>query len=207
MVLVDSWDSFTYNLSGAFSSLGADVEVVQSESTSPAEVCDMSPDFVVLGPGPGHPAESGCLVELVGALGGRIPMLGVCLGHQAIGLAFGARVRHHDAVHGHATPIRHDGKGLFTGLPPDVPMTRYHSIVVDQLPPSLVATAHADDGAIMAVRHRTLPIAGVQFHPESVLSGRFGLQLLANFLSTSRRANTPRTSRTERTGTWATTIT
>lgn len=183
LVLVDAYDSFTYNLAQAFSVLGARVEVVLCDRIDAAGLRALRPDRVVLGPGPGRPEQAG-IVGLVRALGPEVPVLGVCLGHQALALAFGGRVVRHVPVHGHATPIHHDGTGLFRGLQPAVPMTRYHSLVVDRatLPACLHITAVATDGAIMGLRHRSRDLAGIQFHPESVLSGSQGLHLLANYL-------------------------
>ncbi len=182
LLLVDSYDSFTHNLVQAFRGLGADVHVVQSDRIDVCGIRAIAPDALVLGPGPGRPEESGCLVDAVRMVAPTVPTLGVCLGHQAIGLAFGGSVVRHSVVHGHATPVHHDGSGVFRGLPPGVEMTRYHSLVVDPLPACLRVTARSDDGAVQGLVHRTLPIHGVQFHPESVLSGAAGTQLLANFL-------------------------
>ncbi len=183
LLMVDAHDSFTHNLVQAFRALGARVEVVLADRVTARELATRPADAVVFGPGPGRPEDAGCVVDGVRTLAGRVPVLGVCLGHQAIGLAFGGRVIRHRVVHGHATPIHHDGTGLFQGLPPGVPMTRYHSLVVDPaaLPPCLRVTAWSDDGAIQGLAHRRLPVHGVQFHPESVLSGEAGLRLLANF--------------------------
>lgn len=139
-------------------------------------------DAVVLGPGPGRPEEAGCLLAAVPGLVGRVPLLGVCLGHQALALALGGSLRLHEPVHGHATPIVHDGSGLFEGLPQHVPMTRYHSIVVDRVPEALRVCARASDGTIQGLTHRSAPAWGVQFHPESVLSGSPGAALLARFV-------------------------
>jgi anthranilate synthase component II len=183
LVLVDSHDSFTHNLVQAFRSLGATVVVVQSDNVDTAQIAGHRPDRLVLGPGPGRPEDCGCLLEVVHTFAGRVPILGVCLGHQAIGLAYGGDVVRHTIVHGHATPIVHDGTGVFSGLPESVDMTRYHSLVVasSTLPDCLRATAWSKDGALMGIRHRTLPVHGVQFHPESVLSGSAGMALLRNF--------------------------
>ncbi len=184
LLLVDSYDSFTHNLAQALGSLGGDVSVVRSDQVSPTDVLAAGPCAVVLGPGPGRPEEAGCLIEAAKTLSGRVPLLGVCLGHQAIGLAFGGQVTRHVAVHGHATPIHHDGTTVFAGLPPAVPMTRYHSLVVDRdrVPAALRVTAWSDDGAIMGLAHRQHLTWGVQFHPESVLSGDLGLAVLRSFV-------------------------
>lgn len=187
MVLVDSHDSFTWNLVQAFQRLGERVRVVQSVDVHASDLMAMNPDRVVLGPGPGHPAASR-LVPLVRGLAGRVPILGVCLGHQAIGMAFGAKIIRHTPVHGHAVDVIHDGMGLFDGLPGQVAFTRYHSLVVDPttVPTTIQITATSPGGAIMGLRHSTLQVAGVQFHPESVLSGDAGLRLLHNFTRMAR---------------------
>lgn len=187
VLLVDAYDSFTYIIDQYLRGLGADTHVVRSRTATPAELVATSPDAVVLGPGPGHPADSGH-VELVRAFAGRVPLLGICLGHQAIGLAYGARVRVADRLrHGKTSLVRHDGTGLFAGLGTTMTATRYHSLVLDEpLPDPLLATAHAlDDGHVMAVKHRELDVSGVQFHPESVTT-EGGLGLLENFLSARR---------------------
>jgi anthranilate synthase/aminodeoxychorismate synthase-like glutamine amidotransferase len=186
ITLIDSRDSFVHNLSQALQVLGATVRTVQSTEIHPLRVLDDAPDRLVIGPGPGHPDTAGHIVDVVRHAAGKVPLLGVCLGHQAIALAFGGGVmRHNRAVHGVAEPVRHDGRGLFRDLPPGVEMTRYHSLVVDPdaVPAALHVCAWSDDGAIMGLRHRTLPVCGVQFHPESVLSGAPGLRLLRQFVS------------------------
>lgn len=186
LVLVDSYDSFTHNLVQAFEVLGADVSVVRSDAIDPEGLLDRGHAFV-LGPGPGHPQEAGRLVEAARWLGERRPVLGVCLGQQALGLAWGGRVVRHRPVHGRASAVRHDGGGVFEGLPSPVEMTRYHSLVVElEDGGELVAAAWSDDGALMGLRHRDLPVHAVQFHPESVLSGEHGMRLLGNFLRIAR---------------------
>jgi anthranilate synthase/aminodeoxychorismate synthase-like glutamine amidotransferase len=183
LVFVDAWDSFAHSLSGLLGELGADVDFVRCDAVTVAYA--LAADGVVLGPGPGRPEDAGIYIDVVrGAAAARVPLLGVCLGHQALGLAFGARVVRHPPVHGVATPIQHEGTGLFEGLPPSVRMTRYHSLVVerDTLPAALLITASSPDGAVQGLAHRSLPMFGVQFHPESVGSGAPGRQLLANFL-------------------------
>jgi len=188
LVLVDSYDSFTHNLVQAFRSVGANVQVVQSDQVDVGHLAALAPDRLVLGPGPGRPEESGCLIDAVTHFAGRVPILGVCLGQQAIGMAFGGDVVRHKVVHGHSTPIHHDGTGLFQGLPQGIPMTRYHSLVVASatLPDCLRATAWSEDGALMGLCHRRLQVHGVQFHPESVLSGEAGLSLLRTFARMGR---------------------
>ena len=185
ILVVDNYDSFTFNLVQAIQSLGGEVEVHRNDEISVDEVRSMKPDAVVLSPGPCTPAEAGVSVPLVRALSGSVPILGVCLGHQSIGAAFGGVVRRAArVVHGKTSPVLHEGTGLFAGLPRPLPVGRYHSLVVDRptLPDVLEVTAvSADDGEVMALRHRSHPTVGVQFHPESVLTPD-GPVLLRNFL-------------------------
>lgn len=187
VLIVDAYDSFSHIIFQYLRTLGAEVEVVRSHTRSPEQLLAAAPDAVVLGPGPGHPADSGH-VELVHAFAGRVPVLGVCLGHQAIGLAFGGRIEvAAHLMHGKTSPVRHDGEGVFHDAPQPLTVTRYHSLVVAaDLPPDLVATATSlDDGYVMGLRHRDLPVEGVQFHPESVTT-ESGLSLFANFLAAVR---------------------
>lgn len=183
LVLVDAYDSFTHNLAQAFAVLGAEVRVVPCDRVDAVGLAALSPDRLVFGPGPGRPEQAGCFLDAIRTFAGRTPLLGVCLGHQALALAFGGAIRRFPPVHGRATPILHDGTDVFAGLPPGAPMGRYHSLGVDEdaLPAALRVTARAPDGAIMGLCHRALPISGVQFHPESVMSGAPGLALLRNF--------------------------
>ena len=185
ILVVDNYDSFTFNLVQALQSLGAEVEVQRNDELSVEDVRALKPEAVVLSPGPCTPVEAGISVPLVRALSGAVPILGVCLGHQSIGAAFGGVVRRASrVVHGKASSISHEGTGLFTGLPRPLEVGRYHSLVVDRstLPEALEVTAvSADDGEVMALRHRTHPTVGVQFHPESVLTPD-GPALLRNFL-------------------------
>jgi len=185
ILVVDNYDSFTFNLVQALQSLGAEVEVHRNDDVSVEGVRAMAPEAVVLSPGPCTPAEAGISVPLIRALSGSVPILGVCLGHQSIGAAFGGVVRRAGrVVHGKTSPVSHEGTGLFTGLPRPFQVGRYHSLVVDRpsLPEVLeVTAASTDDGEIMAVRHRSHPTVGVQFHPESVLTPD-GPTLLSNFL-------------------------
>ncbi|GIJ79199.1 anthranilate synthase component 2 [Micromonospora phaseoli] len=183
VLLVDAYDSFTHIIDQYLRTLGAQTVVVRSRSRTSDQLAALRPDAVVLGPGPGHPAASGH-VQLVHAFAGRIPLLGVCLGHQAIGLAYGGTVavaRH--LMHGKTSVISHDGRGVFIGAPTSLTVTRYHSLIVaDPVPPVLEVTARSsDDGYVMGVRHRRLPVEGVQFHPESVLTEE-GFRLFDNFL-------------------------
>ncbi|MFD0265997.1 anthranilate synthase component II [Streptomyces sp. NPDC127106] len=187
VLLVDAYDSFTHIIDQYLRTLGADTDVVRSGTRSPEELAALRPDAVVLGPGPGHPADSGH-PELVHHFAGRVPLLGICLGHQAIGLAYGGRVTVAERLkHGKTSRVRHDGSGVFAGLGSAMTATRYHSLIVaEPLPPELTATAHAvDDGYVMGVRHRTLPVEGVQFHPESITTVG-GMRLLENFLASAR---------------------
>ncbi|MET9360258.1 aminodeoxychorismate/anthranilate synthase component II [Streptomyces sp. NPDC006632] len=188
VLLIDAYDSFVHIIDQYLRTLGARTEVVRSLTLSPDELADRDPDAVVLGPGPGHPAQSGH-VELVHRFAGRVPLLGVCLGHQAIALAHGGRIEVADQVmHGRTSTVRHDGAGLFDGLGHTLEVTRYHSLIVaEPLPAELVSTAVAvDHGYLMGLRHRTLPIEGVQFHPESITTTG-GLVMLDNFLGSAAR--------------------
>jgi anthranilate synthase component 2 len=185
ILLLDNYDSFTFNLYQALSQLGADVEVRRNDAIGVDEIARMLPGLegIVISPGPCTPAEAGISVPLVRHLAGTVPILGVCLGHQAVGAAFGATiVRAPRLMHGKTSQIMHNGDGLFAGLPNPFQATRYHSLMVERhsLPPELEITAEAD-GLIMGLRHRRLPVAGVQFHPESILTPA-GNDLLANFL-------------------------
>ncbi|HEU5089646.1 MAG TPA: aminodeoxychorismate/anthranilate synthase component II [Roseiflexaceae bacterium] len=187
ILLLDNYDSFTYNLYQYLSELGAEVVVRRNDDLSVADVAAMAPDKIVISPGPCTPNEAGISVALIQELGGHIPILGVCLGHQAIGQAFGgAVVRAPVVMHGKISQIHHDGQGVFAGLPNPFPATRYHSLIVrrDGLPECLEVTAWTEDGIIMGMRHRDLPIEGVQFHPESIMTDA-GKDLLRNFLEHS----------------------
>jgi anthranilate synthase component II len=191
VLVVDNYDSFAWNLVQALGSLGADVVVRRNDAVSVEEALALGRDAIVISPGPCTPEVAGISVELVGAAAElRRPVLGVCLGHQAIGVAFGGRVvRGERPVHGKTSLVRHDGAGVYRGLPATFSAMRYHSLVVaEPLPEALVATARSDDGALMGLRHRGLPIEGVQFHPESFLTPD-GPPLLANFLAIAREAN------------------
>ena len=183
VALVDNYDSFTYNLVQYLGELGADVVVRRHDAVDVDGIRALAPTHLVISPGPKTPNEAGISVDAIRALGGELPILGVCLGHQAIGQAFGARViRAPEPVHGKTSAIRHDGRTVFAGLADPLEATRYHSLVVDpDLAPDLEASAWLDDGLVMGVRHRTLAVEGVQFHPESILTGA-GKDLLDNFL-------------------------
>jgi anthranilate synthase component II len=185
LLMIDNYDSFTYNLVQYLGELGADVDVRRNDAITLDEVAALRPDAVVISPGPCTPREAGVSVPLIERFAGAIPILGVCLGHQAIGAAFGAAiVRGGRIMHGKTSPIHHDGRGVYRGLPDPFEATRYHSLVIDPatLPATLERAAWTDDGEIMGVRHRTLFVEGVQFHPESILTVE-GKRLLANFLA------------------------
>jgi anthranilate synthase/aminodeoxychorismate synthase-like glutamine amidotransferase len=186
LLLIDNYDSFTYNLVQAFAELGAEVTVRRNDAIDEDQACALGPSHIVLSPGPGRPEEAGITVPLVRAAAGRcIPVLGVCLGHQAIAVAYGGVVRRGAApVHGKTSPIDHDSRGVFAGLAQGFMAGRYHSLVVaDEMPPDLeVAARVSGGGPVMGVRHRVLPVHGVQFHPESILT-ESGRRLLANFLA------------------------
>jgi anthranilate synthase/aminodeoxychorismate synthase-like glutamine amidotransferase len=195
-VLVDALDSFTHNLAQAFAVAGAEVRVVTADphdagDARVASILAHEPDLCVLGPGPGHPAQAATHLAAVRALCGRVPLLGVCLGHQALALALGGRIVRHPPVHGRATPVHHDGTGVFSGVAPGAPMGRYHSLGVDapSLPRELRITGWSDDGVVMGLAHRHAPAWSVQFHPESVLSGAAGMGVLRAFVAraTGRR--------------------
>jgi anthranilate synthase/aminodeoxychorismate synthase-like glutamine amidotransferase len=180
--MIDNYDSFTYNLVHLFEELGAEVVTVRNDAITPGEAVELAPDRLVVSPGPGRPEDAGVSIDVIRALGPTTRTLGVCLGHQAIVEAFGGEVGYaRQLLHGKASPVRHDGTGLFTGLPEPFDAGRYHSLAATRLPDELVPTAYADDGEVMAVRHRELPIVGVQFHPESVLTPE-GPALARNFL-------------------------
>ncbi len=189
IVLIDNYDSFTYNLVHAFAALGAEVRVYRNDAIGVEDVERLDPEAVVISPGPCTPAQAGISVALVRRISGRIPLLGVCLGHQAIGAAFGARIaaaRH--ILHGKTSPITHPGTGLYRGLSHPLIVGRYHSLVVQRegLPADLVVEALSDDGDIMGLRHARHPTYGVQFHPESILTPG-GKALLRNFLHEAAR--------------------
>ena len=184
IILIDNHDSFVHNLARYVRELGWQTEVVRSDAVSVDDVAGRDPSHIIISPGPCTPNEAGVCMPLVRRLGPEIPILGVCLGHQCIGQAFGGQiVRARRPMHGKASRIAHDGLGLFAGLPNPLSATRYHSLVVEarDLPDALVVTAHSDEGEIMALRHREHPIVGLQFHPESVLT-EHGHALLRGFL-------------------------
>jgi anthranilate synthase/aminodeoxychorismate synthase-like glutamine amidotransferase len=185
ILLIDNYDSFTYNLAQFLGQLGETLEVRRNDRISIDEIGRLAPERIVISPGPGIPRRAGVTIPVVREFAGKIPILGVCLGHQAIGEAFGGRViRAAEIMHGKTSAIRHDGKTIFRGLPQGFAATRYHSLIVERksLPRVLEISAETDDGTIMGLRHRTMKVEGVQFHPESVLT-EVGMQLLRNFLA------------------------
>ena len=188
ILMIDNYDSFTYNLVQYLGELGTDVEVRRNDAISAAEAEARNPSHIVLSPGPCTPDQAGVTLELIGRLAGKVPILGVCLGHQAIGQAFGGKViRAKHVMHGKVSRVSHDEQGLFTGIPQDFIATRYHSLVVERasLPRELEITAESEDGEIMGLRHRALPVQGVQFHPEALLT-EHGHRMLENFIAGGR---------------------
>ncbi len=182
ILLVDNYDSFTYNLAHLFGELGAEVVVRRNDAIDGNAAERLAPSHLVISPGPGRPSDAGATPEIVRRLSATIPTLGVCLGHQAIVEAFGGEIgRARELVHGKACTVRHDGRGLFAGLPAELEAGRYHSLAATSIPSALEISATAEGGEIMAVRHRELPVDGVQFHPESVLTP-LGREIARNFL-------------------------
>ena len=183
--MIDNYDSFTYNLVQYLGELGEEVRVVRNDELGVDEIVALGAQRIVLSPGPCTPNEAGVSLEVIRRLAGKVPILGVCLGHQAIGQAFGGKVVHAKTLmHGKVSKIHHEGKGVFAGLPSPYDATRYHSLAIERssCPPELEVTAWTEDGEIMGVRHRSLPVEGVQFHPESILT-EHGHALLRNFTS------------------------
>jgi len=182
LLLVDNYDSFTWNLAQALMSLGADVRVERNDQLSVAEAKAWAPDRLVISPGPGTPDDAGVSLDMLSAFMNDIPILGVCLGHQSIGQVLGGRVvRAQRLMHGKSSPVLHDGKGVYKGLSNPFEAARYHSLVVENLPSTLVVSAYTAEGEVMGIRHTSLPVEGVQFHPESILTPE-GDHLLKNFL-------------------------
>jgi anthranilate synthase/aminodeoxychorismate synthase-like glutamine amidotransferase len=189
LLVIDNYDSFTYNLVQYLGELGQAVRVVRNDEIAAADIGQIAPTHIVISPGPCTPNEAGISLDVIKAYAGKIPILGVCLGHQSIGQAFGGKiVRAARVMHGKTSMIHHDGKGVFAGLPNPFEATRYHSLLIERasVPDALEVTANTDEGEIMAVRHRTLPVEGVQFHPESFLTTA-GKDLLANFIAKGGR--------------------
>jgi anthranilate synthase/aminodeoxychorismate synthase-like glutamine amidotransferase len=183
ILLIDNYDSFTYNLAQYFGELGAAPLVRRNDEITLDEIAELRPERIVISPGPGRPESAGISIAVIQRFGPTIPVLGVCLGHQGIGMAFGGSVvRAHQLMHGKTSSVHHDGRGVFRGISQPFTAGRYHSLVVAApLPEALEASAHTADGTIMGLRHRTFPVHGVQFHPESVLTGE-GRHVLRNFL-------------------------
>jgi anthranilate synthase/aminodeoxychorismate synthase-like glutamine amidotransferase len=183
VLVLDNYDSFTYNLVQYLGELGAETTVVRNDEMTAMDAAALHPHRLVVSPGPGRPEQAGYSIDYVRYFGERIPTLGVCLGHQAIVVAYGGTVdRAPEPRHGKTSEIAHDGKGIFTGLPNPFPATRYHSLAARDVPEELVAAAHSEDGVVQGVRHESLPVTGVQFHPESIMTP-VGKDLLANFLA------------------------
>jgi anthranilate synthase component II len=184
LVMIDNYDSFTYNLVQYFYDLKQDVKVFRNDEITVEEVLAMNPDHIVISPGPGGPSEAGISIDLIQEAAGKIPILGVCLGHQVIGEAFGGNIIHAKSImHGKTSKIQHHGEGVFKNIRPGFDATRYHSLVIEResLPECIEIVAETDDGEIMGVVHKEYPIYGIQFHPESILT-RTGKRILANFL-------------------------
>ncbi len=197
ILLIDNYDSFTFNLVHFLGDVGAQCDVRRNDALSVEAALALAPEAIVLSPGPCTPNEAGICLDLIAAAAGRIPILGVCLGHQAIGQAFGGEVvRAPVPMHGKVTPVLHDGTDIFSAVPSPFDATRYHSLVVrrETLPPVLAETARTADGLIMGLRHRSFPVFGVQFHPESIASQN-GHRILGNFLAIARGSNAPAASR------------
>jgi anthranilate synthase/aminodeoxychorismate synthase-like glutamine amidotransferase len=184
ILVIDNYDSFTYNIVQYLGEMGAEIQVVRNDELTVPEILERRPDQILISPGPCSPKEAGISVETIQKLAGKVPILGVCLGHQSIGYAFGGKIiRAGKLMHGKTSQITHDGKGVFAGMPNPFKATRYHSLVIDKtsLPDVLEVTATSEDGEIMGVRHKSLAVEGVQFHPESILT-ESGKTLLANFI-------------------------
>ncbi|MFN4215518.1 aminodeoxychorismate/anthranilate synthase component II [Exiguobacterium sp.] len=188
ILLIDNYDSFTYNLVQYFGELGEQIVVRRNDDITLEEIDTLNPDYLVVSPGPCTPNEAGISIAAIRSFAGRIPILGVCLGHQAIAQAFGGEVIHAERLmHGKTSPIRHDGKTIFTGVPQETIVTRYHSLAVDResFPDCLEVTAETEEGEIMALRHKMLPIEGVQYHPEAILT-EHGKEMIRNFIEVYR---------------------
>lgn len=190
VALIDNYDSFTFNVVHALGAEGAKVEVWRNDAISVEELLAKKHDALVISPGPCTPNEAGVSLDVIRAAAGKVPLLGVCLGHQAIGQAFGGKVIRASPMHGKTSRIEHDGKGLFRGINGPVEVTRYHSLVVEaaSMPETLVATARSADGLVMALQHRSMPLYGVQFHPESIATEQ-GAAICRNFLTLAREFN------------------
>ncbi len=182
IVVIDNYDSFTYNIVQTLGGLGARMEIFRNDRIDVASIADLNPDRLLISPGPCTPSKAGISIEAIRYFSGKVPILGVCLGHQSIGEAFGAKtVRAPRLMHGKTSPINHDGRGVFTDIPDPFEAMRYHSLMVEDLPDCLLVTARSDQGELMGIRHASLPIEGVQFHPESIMTPD-GVTLLKNFI-------------------------
>ena len=192
ILVVDNYDSFVYNLVQYLGQLGAEPVVFRNDAIDVPAADRLRPDGVLISPGPGRPEDAGVSLQIIEAFAGRVPVLGVCLGHQAIGHLYGGRVVRHTVMHGKTSQLTHDGRGVFEGLPEPLTATRYHSRVVEagSVPAELEVSASAEDGTVMGLRHRELPVEGVQFHPESILS-QGGHRLMANWLAGCGLADAP----------------
>lgn len=189
ILIIDNYDSFTYNLVHIVAEHTGDYRVIRNDAMTVEEVEALNPDRILISPGPGRPADAGITEPVIEKLGARIPVLGVCLGHQAIGEVFGGKIIHAPRLmHGKTSEIHHDGKTVFEGIPDPFPATRYHSLVLDPgtIPQELEISAHSDDGVIMGLRHRQYPLEGIQFHPESILTTE-GPRILANWLEVTAK--------------------
>jgi para-aminobenzoate synthetase component 2 len=197
VIVIDNYDSFTYNLVQYLESLGAVCDVRLNDKTTTEQVLADAPDGVLLSPGPGTPDDAGVTLDLIARGQGKVPIFGVCLGHQSIGQTFGGNViRAPRLMHGKTSPIEHDGKSIFSGLPSPFDATRYHSLIIDEqgFPDCLEVTARTEAGEIMGVRHKTLPIEGVQFHPESILTDG-GMRIMQNWLESLPESGAPKGAR------------
>lgn len=183
ILVIDNFDSFTFNLVQYLGTLGGDVEVYRNDAITPDQILKIGPDRVLISPGPGRPEDAGVSKEVIAKVAGKIPILGVCLGHQCIGEVFGGRVIRTKPFHGKVTPVNHDGKGLFRGIPNPMKVARYHSLAVNpgNLDDEIVITARTEEGIVMGMRHERLGIEGIQFHPESFMTP-MGMEMMANFL-------------------------
>ncbi|CAK7192592.1 Anthranilate synthase component 2 [Commensalibacter sp. Nvir] len=190
ILLIDNYDSFTYNLVQYFGDLGYTCDIHRNDTLTVQEACNFKPEAIVISPGPCSPSEAGICCDLIKETCDKIPILGVCLGHQAIGQALGAKVKKTNPAHGKISSIKHNEKNIFEGLPNPLNVTRYHSLTVDAhtLPIELIPTAYTDDGVLMALEHTIFPVYGVQFHPESIASEK-GHELLNNFMKLANRFN------------------
>lgn len=184
VLVIDNYDSFVYNLVQYLGQLGAEPLVYRNDAIDTDEAESLEPAGLLISPGPGRPEDAGISLDLISRMGAQVPVLGVCLGHQCIGQLYGGRVVRHAVMHGKTSSVRHDGRGVFDGLPDPLVATRYHSLVVEaaSVPASLEISASAEDGTVMGLRHRDLPVEGVQFHPESILT-EGGHRLVANWLA------------------------